>query len=127
MNGISGFQEVRSSTTTTIASLPGSNSKEMPGTFSILKWNQRETGTSQDGNRNGSTAGFTRAGSRPRSRESGRPFERTEIDPSPFCDKCRVEEPKKAPAGIAVRTVDGSLKETGTADRSPESMATGPA
>lgn len=111
----------------------GINSEQVPGsTFSVLKRNQwaiptSESGTSQDGKRNGSTAGFTRAGSSPRSRETERLSERTEIDPSSFCDKCRVEEPKKTPAGIVVRIIDGSLKEPEAPDRPLESMMTGPA
>jgi hypothetical protein len=86
---------------------------------------QGETGTSQDGKRNGRMAEFTRAGSSPRSMETEPPPERTETDPSPFFDKRRVEEPKKSPAGSAVRRGDDSF--IGTANRSLESPARGPA
>jgi hypothetical protein len=86
---------------------------------------QRVPGTSQDGKRNGRTAGFTRAGSSPLSRDTERPSERTEIKPSPFFDKRRVEELKKAPVGSAVRRGDDSS--IGTANRSLESPAREPA
>ena len=70
---------------------------------------QGETGTSQDGKRNGRTAGFTRAGSSPRSMETEPPSERTETDPSPFFDKRRVD-PKKS--GRAARSEASMFLET---------------
>lgn len=93
MNGTSGFQEVRSSTSRlqSYRFLDEQRHQFVTRSWQLLLLTQsgsvRDTtgkaGALQDGNRNGNTAGLTRAESSPRSRETGRLSERTEIDPSP--------------------------------------------